>query len=177
MSSLSKKQSLASRSQRFRKKRQEGSELTRDTAHRKNIRCWRGEISSCQGGGALAKGWWTAELGFREGVLHFKGKLGWWEGVWGPEMLGDCVAMWSDSLGWGSGSLQQAWTSRPAECHQPPPSTSGGKFFTPSVAWNLTNSRATVWERSKEREKAESTLFIEPISSPHSECLLWSVRI
>ena len=57
MSSLSKKQSLASRSQRFRKKRQEGSKLTRDTTHRKNTRCWRGESLLVR----VGEPWWRSD--------------------------------------------------------------------------------------------------------------------
>ena len=164
MSSLSKKQSLASRSQRFRKKRQEGSKLTRDTTHRKNTRCWRGESLLVRVGEPWRRSDERLNWVLEKEYYILKGS---WDGGRVSE----------DQRCWGTGSLQQAWTSRPAKRHQPPPSTSGGQFFAPSVAWNLTNSRATVWERRKEREKAESTLFTEPISSPLSECLLWSVRI
>lgn len=77
--SRSKKQNLISRNQRFRKKKQVCSKLTRDPAHTKNTKCSRREITSCRGEPRRRSDEW-AELGFEEGVLHFKGKLGWWWG-------------------------------------------------------------------------------------------------
>lgn len=83
--SRSKKQNLISRNQRLRKKKQVCGKLTRDPAHMKNTKCSRREITSCRGEPRRRSDEW-AELGFEEGVLHFKGKLGWWWGC--PRTLG-----------------------------------------------------------------------------------------